>query len=273
MKNNSFYRELVENEANTQKLASDNSAGLTKNMLDAFSTEEIEALAKELDVNFEKKSSGRSLQEKVAEERQVDRKKEQLKSDKASENKADGGQDYDDERDTHPSESKEDSKVKSERQKIIDNKAKENEVKVAEERQVDREAGQLARDHASYEKAEGGQGYDDERDTHPSEDAEQMKADTEQVDMVDNMALANEIKVASDYDESDLVKVAYALAEEKLASEGLSIEDYVLVKVGGNEKVASMICENAEKLAYVSEKSQLQVVDDILLSISDRLQG
>ena len=66
------------------------------------------------------------------------------------------------------------------------------------------------------------------------------------------------------------IKKAYEVAEQKLASAGLTVADYVFDKVA-NEVTALFVTENAEKLASLSDKSTLQVADEILTAMAEKL--
>ena len=71
-------------------------------------------------------------------------------------------------------------------------------------------------------------------------------------------------------DKEDEIKQAYELAEQKLASAGLTVADYVYEKTA-SEGTALFVSENAEKLASLSDKSTLQVADEILSAMAEKL--
>ena len=87
-------------------------------------------------------------------------------------------------------------------------------------------------------------------------------------------------KQAADYTEEEILKQAYEIAEQKLASQGLDTIDYVISKVASdeslyglaNEESCAFIADKAEKLASLSEKTALEVVDDILVEVAGKLQ-
>lgn len=200
-KRNNFYEEIIKNNYYEEKVAQDQELDLNS-MLDAFSTDEMEALAEELNIAYEKRANGEATIED-----QVDKEEKMDKIDEKNEEKAEGGQGATDERvDTTESEQTEENKTKSEKEEIVNDQAKEVEV------------------------------------------------------------------TAGDCDEDELIKIAYEVAEEKLASAGLNLIDYVYNTIP-NEKVASFIAENSEKLAYLSGKSSLQVADDIMLNMNDILES
>ena len=68
----------------------------------------------------------------------------------------------------------------------------------------------------------------------------------------------------------DEVKQAYEIAEQKLASAGLTVADYVYEKTA-SESTALFVSANAEKLASLSDKSTLQVADEILSAMAEKL--
>ena len=70
--------------------------------------------------------------------------------------------------------------------------------------------------------------------------------------------------------QEDEVKKAYEIAEQKLASAGLTVADYVYEKTA-SETTALFISENAEKLASLSDKTTLQVADEILSAMAEKL--
>jgi DNA mismatch repair ATPase MutL len=119
---------------------------------------------------------------------------------------------------------------------------------------------------------------DDERDATGAEEAEEAKTKGEKEEMINSVAKKLEQKAASEVldelikesseDDEAIVKEAYELAEEKLASAGLTVKDYILSKID-DEHVAEDISVKAEKLAYVTGKNTLQVADDIIGSICD----
>lgn len=147
-------------------------------------------------------------------------------------------------------------------EKIAEEEAPEEAHEQKEEDRVDQHIEQAA-DPGDGEEA-------DEEDATESEEAEEAKTKAEKEEAVNPEAKDGEIvATAAEYDEMDLVKVAYEIAEEKLASAGYTLLDYVYSKIP-NEKVANFVAENAEKLAFVSNKSSLQTADDLIMNI-DRI--
>lgn len=151
---------------------------------------------------------------------------------------------------------------------------KTSEEKVAEEtRQAEREE---EKEEQAKETANesAGEPKEDEREATQSEAQEQAKAEKTQERIVNPEAeeLAEESKEASGEAMSNIIKLAYNLAEGTLAESGFGTADYVYGRVG-DEKIALSIAEKAEKLAYVSDLSPLQVADDILFNIASKING
>ena len=207
MGKSNFYNDLIKNDFFEEKTASENSD--TKDMLTEFSTDQIEAIAEELGILFEKKAGS---EEKTAE-----------------------------------------GKVNSHAE---------------EEAEDDRQ------DAASQAKAgttNAGKETKDERNATKDEKTEENKTKAEKEDIINDNAKAIEQKVAG-YTEEQIMKVAYEIAEEKFASVGLSVADYVFSKVA-NEEIAIFVADKAEKLAFLTDQSILKVADDILGSVADSLNG
>lgn len=219
-----FYEEILKaNDYYTEKQASEEDVA-TGDMLEAFETEELEALASELHIAYEKSASAStSIEEKVEKVAELTgEQREQQKEDIAATNaqKAEGDTVDPDEEPTG-SEQEEENKTKQEREQIVNPEAK------AVEQESNATAGK--------------------EDAHLS-------------------------STASEYEEGDLIKTAYEVAEEKLAESGYSISDYVYTVIP-NEKTASFIADKAEKLAHITNKSALQVADDIIGNMADILNS
>ena len=97
--------------------------------------------------------------------------------------------------------------------------------------------------------AEADEEADEEDDEEETEDDEDEKETT-----------------ASEYSQEELIKVAYDRAEEKLASGGYTLADYVYTVID-DEKLATEIAEQAEKIAYVMDQNPLKTADDLISSI------
>lgn len=138
------------------------------------------------------------------------------------------------------------------------------------ETQEDKKEHEDKKDATSQTKAEG-EPKSDEREVTQSEGAEESKTKQEKEEIIQPKAKENEEKAAS-YSEDDIIKVAYEVAEDKLASAGVTLADYVFSKVA-NEEIALFIADKAEKLAYVSELSPLLVADDILGEVANLIGG
>ena len=102
--------------------------------------------------------------------------------------------------------------------------------------------------------------------------AEEIGAISDEEDMTLEQKLASEDKEDKEAAgcSEDEVKQAYEIAEQKLASAGLTVADYVYEKTA-SESTALFVSENAEKLASLSDKSTLQVADEILSAMAEKL--
>ncbi|MCX8074087.1 MAG: hypothetical protein N2749_00675 [Clostridia bacterium] len=180
-----FYKDLLEHDFYEEKTASEHSN--TIDLLNSFSADQIEAIAEELGLLFEKEAEEETVESKIVEQ-SVKKKEEPKKEEKKSEE---------------------------------ENLNADSKEKIPELLQKQKQQPQQQEESKNEEGKE-----------------------------------ALEI-------EEEIIKLAYAIAEEKLASLGISVFDYTLNKVA-NEDVAIFVTDKAEKLAYVTEKSPFQVVDDIL---------
>lgn len=80
----------------------------------------------------------------------------------------------------------------------------------------------------------------------------------------------------AEFDEEDFAKLAahYDEMQEKYASAGLGVADYAYDQMGRPDdeqsvKLATLVGEKAEKLAYVAEISPYAVADDLLMAVAD----
>ena len=113
------------------------------------------------------------------------------------------------------------------------------------------------------------------------EGGEQQPADENDVDPEtdpDNEEGSNDEgeEQTAEFDEADFAKLAahYDETQEKYASAGLGVADYAYDQMGCPEdaqavKLATLIGEKAEKLAYVAEISPYAVADDLLMAVAD----
>jgi hypothetical protein len=128
-----FYESLIKDDYYEEKTAFENNQA-TESMLDAFSTDELEALASELKIAYEKNaSSPATIEEKIAEDTQVDeeKRKEELAQQNAAKVADPGEGEKADERvDATDSEQAEEAKTKEEKEEIVDPRAKEVEEEV-----------------------------------------------------------------------------------------------------------------------------------------------
>lgn len=123
-----FYEELLKNDFYEEKTASDNS-GEMADMLESFSSDELEVLAAELGVLYEKTAAEDDEEglESLAEDRdQVKDKADKDVQDKKNEQKVEG-EPKDDERDATGSEQAEEAKLKAEKREMVIPEAAEGE--------------------------------------------------------------------------------------------------------------------------------------------------
>lgn len=118
----------------------------------------------------------------------------------------------------------------------------------------------------------------DEDDEDENKNAEEETVEAEEDGMVEaEEELGAE---AEEYSEEEILKQAYEVAEQRLYESGLDTSDYVFNKVASdeslcgfaNEDSCAFIADYAEKLASLSEKTALEVVDDILVEVANKLQ-
>jgi len=145
-------------------------------------------------------------------------------------------------------------------------KEKDKEEKDKEEKESadDSEKDKEEKDKEEKESADDSEKDKEEKDKEEKESADDSEKDKEEKD--------KEEKESADDCEKDeeVIKQAYELAEQKLASNGFSVADFVFEKCA-NEEVSLFIAENAEKLASLSDKPILQVADEILSTLSEKL--
>ena len=139
-------------------------------------------------------------------------------------------------------------------QKLASEEEEKEEVK--EEKEEAKEETKEEKEAEPEEKEEA----EEEKEAEPEEKEEAKEEEKEE---------PKEDKEAAGCSE-DEVKQAYEIAEQKLASAGLTVADYVYEKTA-SESTALFVSENAEKLASLSDKSTLQVADEILSAMAEKL--
>ena len=230
----SFYENLVSNDFYQEKTASTKES--IKGVLDSFSTDEMEAIASELNlISKQAEEEGHSLENRVL--NQVQKKEHDDAKDRASEARAEGGQGKTDESQASDSDTSEEGKTHSEKEHMVNPQARAHENNSSQPKDVVIPDAKKEEEHSPEEK------------THGEYSEEEKEA---------------------------MVLQAYDIAFEKLASSGYGLEDYAFTKLAGegfdeelSVHIANDIAEQAEKLAYVTEQNPLKVADDILGEIFD----
>ena len=146
-------------------------------------------------------------------------------------------------------------------QKLASEEEEKEEEK--EEKEAESEEKEEAKEETKEEKEaepEEKEEAEEEKEAEPEEKEEAKEEEKEE---------PKEDKEAAGCSE-DEVKQAYEIAEQKLASAGLTVADYVYEKTA-SESTALFVSENAEKLASLSDKSTLQVADEILSAMAEKL--
>lgn len=145
----------------------------------------------------------------------------------------------------------------------------EDKEKCKEEDKEEKESSDCDKEEDKEEKESSDEKEEDKEEKESSDEKEEDKEEKESSDEEEG---EKEEKESSDEEEDDkeAVKEAYELAEQKLASEGYTIADYVFSKCA-NEDVACFVADNAEKLAYLTDVSPLQVADNILDTVFDKI--
>ena len=138
-----------------------------------------------------------------------------------------------------------------------------------EEKEAETEKEEEAKEEVKEEK-EAETDKEEEAKEEPKEEVKEEKdAETSCGEEKEEKEEPKEDKEAEGCSEEE-IKKAYEVAEQKLASAGLTVADYVFDKVA-NEVTALFVTENAEKLASLSDKSTLQVADEILTAMAEKL--
>lgn len=99
-----------------------------------------------------------------------------------------------------------------------------------------------------------------------NEGSEQAKAEGHREEVTNENAKANEEVVSK----SAAIDIAYDMVEEKLASVGYSLADYMFSKVA-NEEQAIFLADNVEKLASITGLSPYRVADDLIGAIEEKI--
>ena len=151
------------------------------------------------------------------------------------------------------SEEEEKEEVKEEKEEAKEETKEEKEAEPEEKEEAEKEEEKEAEPEEKEEAKEEKEAEPEEKEEAKEEEKEEPKEDKEAAGCSE-----------------DEVKQAYEIAEQKLASAGLTVADYVYEKTA-SESTALFVSENAEKLASLSDKSTLQVADEILSAMAEKL--
>lgn len=159
--------------------------------------------------------------------------------------------------------SEEEEAKEEEKEETTPEDKKEGACKSAENEEADKETKE---DSSEDKEAEDETGCEDNKECNKDEKKEGECKSAEDEEPKEEAKEDSEKDVAED----EIVKKAYELAEQKLAERGLSVEDYVFQKTA-NEEVSEFIADYAEKLAFLSDRPTLQVADEIITSVTEKL--
>ncbi|MGL5718199.1 MAG: hypothetical protein ACRCX2_34660 [Paraclostridium sp.] len=244
-----FFKEFLRSDFLQEKTASEEDA--IKSTLDTITPDVLEKLAEEIGVMIDQ-SPAMTLEEKLAEEGVEERKGDLGSSDSAqSTPKQDASKHTNEESTTSDIVNKPD---KSKEEPTTSDIAGKSEPTATEA--SDKE------DDTEEDKKEEEEKKDEPTSPEASDCEEKKEEDCKEDD--------KEEKEASEEVDFEMIKEAYELAEEKLASQGFTALDYVFNKTA-NEEMACFITDKAEKLAFLSDRPTLMVADEILGTISEKL--
>ena len=132
-----------------------------------------------------------------------------------------------------------------------DEEKKDKKDESEEEKTSDDEEGKDKKDESEEEKtSDDEENKDDKKEKKDNEDVKEKEQTPE---------------------EKEVVKQAYIVAEQRLAKEGKTVYDYAISKCA-SDNLGCFIADKAEKLASITDNPKLQIVDDILNSISRKIQ-
>lgn len=235
-KNDFFEKKASENENIKSTLGS-----ITPSILEKLA-EEIGALSDEEDMTLEQKLASEEEKEDPKEE-----EKEDPKEDKEAE--------------AEPEDKKEDESKEEEPKE--DKEAEGCSDKEDDEKEAEAESEDKKEEPKEDKEAAGCSDKEEEKEAEPEDETASKEEEKKEEPKEDKEA-------AGCSNKEDEVKQAYELAEQKLASAGLTVADYVYEKTA-SESTALFVSENAEKLASLSDKTTLQVADEILSAMAEKL--
>lgn len=231
---NKFFNGLM-NENFLQKEASENES--TKNALNEASPSILQKLAEELGALADERTE--TLQQKLAAE---DEEENEEDDKEAGDCKTDG----------------ESSKSKEEDEDKEAGDCKADDESSKSEEDDDKEAGE---EPSKSEEDEGEEGKEAKEcdNNGPCENAKTKEEDED---------CNNEGDCENEKEAFEIA--AYTEAQEKLASSNMTVQDFIFEKCA-NDEVAAYIADNAEKLASIYDKPALQIADEILDSVFNKL--
>lgn len=112
---------------------------------------------------------------------------------------------------------------------------------------------------------------DDKKEKKDNEDVKEKESEEESDKKDDSDKKDKEEEKEQTPEEKEVVKQAYIVAEQRLAKEGKTVYDYAISKCA-SDNLGCFIADKAEKLASITDNPKLQIVDDILNSISRKIQ-
>lgn len=231
-----FYKKLLEDGFYKEASVGADNSGLStdaiKELIDSsFTTEQMEVMAEELNLMFEKEATEvpvdleQNLEKEAKEDSKEDEPEEDSKEDEPEE-------------DSKEDEPEEDSKEEAEDESDkVANLVVEMREKLASMNEEMAKLTAAIEDLAPEKEAE-------------TEDSEELSKEAQE--------------------EAMMIKEAYDLAAQQLVDGGYTLHDYVMSKVA-NEKLADMIVEAAEKLAGMQDSNPLLEADVMMSKIAEQL--
>ena len=250
-----FYDALVDQykEASDKSLSDKESV---KNEIEklGMSDSQLESLADEISGIFTK-TSKTSLESAFTKKAEDEEEEEDEKEEDSDEDEEDSDEDEEDE---NGEGAKKQASFKNLYSKLMKMAAEDPETAAAAIAEAD------AQDNAAIE---------EEADTVATEETAKQVAEEVAANVAKEVAEeVVEEKLDELTPEEDMQReAAFDEALLALAKNGYTTYDYVTDLVS-DEKLAETICDKAEKLAYVSERNVLRVADDLIQSISFKLQ-
>ena len=224
----SFYKNLINGKYNTYEKVASADNDVVKNALNELSTEQINALAEELDI-FTKEASEINLESSLFEDEEYV--------------------------------SCEIGKEASEEIEEVEVEAEEVEVEEVEEAETEEEI-EVQAETEEIEAETEIEEVETETETE-TEEVETEEAETETETETEEVETEEEMEVEAEEDEFEIVKEACEQVGEYLVENDLTVADYVY-SLTGLEKHASHIGEMAEKVAMVYDVPVVMAARDII---------